>query len=137
MNSSTYGVFGALLAMGLLMVVYRAISQRRNVRHGPPVAENIAVPNGHGTLIVRRPHAGLQGAARSLTVEVDSVARGKVKAGKAVAVALAPGWHSVRVTIGRLSSASLNFETVAEGSTVYEVELIPGAFSGKLDLRPV
>jgi hypothetical protein len=58
------------------MVVYRAVSQRRNLRHGP--------------LVARQPHAGLQGA-RALTVEVDGVVRGKVKAGKAVARRVGPG----------------------------------------------
>jgi hypothetical protein len=70
-------------------------------------------------------------------VEVDGVRRGKLASGKAVAVILEPGRHSVRVTIGRRSSVSHDFEITPGASAVYEAEIIPGAFSATIDLRPV
>jgi len=137
LNSGYYGVIGVLIAILVVMPLWKAYSRKRNERQGAPTAPHVDVPAGSGLVTVRRPYAGLQGAVRSLTVEVDGTPRGKVKAGKALAVALQPGVHMVRVTIGRNSSAPLHFEVTPGASVFYETEIVPGAFSSTIDLRRV
>jgi hypothetical protein len=53
-----------------------------------------------GTLIVEGPPRGLMTFARPVTISVDGVVKGKVKAGKRLALALPPGSHAVQATGG-------------------------------------
>jgi hypothetical protein len=137
MHTSYYSVPIAMAVMfGVVIPAWKAYSRKRNERQGPPGAQ-VDVPSGQGSVTVRRPHAGLHAAARSFSVDVDGVARGKVKSGKAVALALAPGTHSVRVRMGRKRSDSLNFQITEGARVIYETEFIADHRSSKLDLRPV
>ncbi|GAA4586860.1 hypothetical protein BJY16_008045 [Actinoplanes octamycinicus] len=49
-----------------------------------------------GTLIVEGPPRSLLAFARAVPILVDGVAKGEVKAGKRLTLALAPGSHSVQ-----------------------------------------
>jgi hypothetical protein len=137
MNPSFYTVPIAIaVVFGVVMPAWKAYSRKRNQRQGPPMAQ-VDVPAGQGSVTVRRPYAGFVGAARSFTMEVDGVVKGKVKSGKAVAVALPQGMHSVQVRMGRIRSDYLTFQITEGAAIVYETELVNGSFSAKMDLRKV
>ncbi|MFC3987408.1 hypothetical protein [Actinoplanes siamensis] len=53
-----------------------------------------------GTLIVEGPPRSLTTLARTVTITVDGATKGRVKAGKRLTLALAPGTHSVRAQDG-------------------------------------
>lgn len=137
MHPSYYSVPIALAIMyGVVAPAWKAYSRKRNERLGPPVAQ-VDIPAGHGSVTVRRPHAGIHAAARSFKLEVDGVVRGKVKSGKAVAVALAPGVHSVRMRMGSKRSDFVRVQITEGTAVVCETEFIAGHRSTRLDLRLV
>jgi hypothetical protein len=136
MSSGVVVAIATAIGISLVGAGYAALSKRRNERATPLTATPLEVPAGHGAVAVIRPHAGLGGAARSLTVVVDGKESGRVKAGATVEVPLPAGRHTVLVGIGRLKSDVREVDVVSGERSVLEAEIVQTAFSGCLELRP-
>lgn len=133
------GAITGLIA-GLVIAAMTAVSksraQKRLQTEGPPVPPAVDVPAGYGVVTVRRLSAGITAARATYDVFVDDVARGRVGSHTAVAVAVPPGPHSLRVGGRRITSAVRTFDMHAGGSITYDCEVVPGAFSGSIAIRP-
>ncbi len=69
------------------------------------------------TIIVTRPGGHYRDALRSYILEVDGLARGRIKPGQSVAVDLDPGPHAVRARISWTGSPRLEV-ALKPGQTV-------------------